>query len=248
MKQLLSILILVFSNVIVFHAQPGNDDCTSPTTLCANQAQPGSTQDATISVCIGCSDGATAAGNFCFTLENTVWFSFTTNSIGGDAQIDFSNMAFDLTAGFGSSLEAVVIEAGVACDEATYSAVSNCETTIDGTVGQSTLTASGLQPNTTYYVQVDGSMNGADTNPASAMFDITASGSAVDQIPPTVGISSSATDVCVNDDVTFTANASDCNFSSTVEWFVNGLTVATGADNTYTSSGFSDGDEITVGV
>ncbi len=46
-------------------------------------------------------------------LENTVWFSFTTNSIGGDAQIDFSNMAFDLTAGFGSSLEAVIIEAGV---------------------------------------------------------------------------------------------------------------------------------------
>lgn len=245
MKQLFSILILIVSNVIVFRAQPGNDDCTSPISLCANQAQSGSTQDATISVCIGCSDGATAAGNFCFTLENTVWFSFTTNSTGGDAQIDFSNMVFDLTAGFGSSLEAVVIEANVACDEATYSAVSNCETTIDGTVGQSTLTASGLQPNTTYYVQVDGSMNGADTNPASATFDITASGSAVDQIPPTVGISSSATDVCVNDDVTFTANASDCNFSSTVEWFVNGLTVATGADNTYTSSGFSDGDEIT---
>ena len=245
MKQLLSILILVVSNVIVIHAQSGNDDCTSPSTLCANQAQSGSTQDATISVCVGCSDGATAAGNFCFTLENTVWFSFTTNSIGGDAQIDFSNMAFDLTAGFGSSLEAVVIEAGVACDEATYSAVSNCETTIDGTVGQSTLTATGLQPNTTYYIQVDGSMTGADTDPASATFDITASGSAVDQIPPTVGISSSATDVCVNDDVTFTASVSDCNFSSTIEWFVNGLILATGADNTFTSSGFSDGDEIT---
>ena len=245
MKELLSILILVVSNVIVFHAQPGNDDCTSPTILCANQAEPGSTQDATISVCIGCSDGAAAAGNFCFTLENTVWFSFTTNSIGGDAQIDFSNMAFDLTAGFGSSLEAVVIEAGVACDESTYSAVSNCETTIDGTVGQSTLTASGLQANTTYYVQVDGSMTGADTEPASATFDISVSGSAVDQIPPTVGLSSSATDVCVNDDVTFTANASDCSFASTVEWFVNGLTVATGTANTFTSSGFSDGDEIT---
>ena len=132
MKLLLSTLILVVTNVIVFHAQPVNDDCTSPITLCANQAQSGSTQDATISVCIGCSDGATAAGNFCFTLENTVWFSFTTNSIGGDAQIDFSNLVFDLTAGFGSSLEAVMIEAGAACDETTYSAVSNCETTIDG--------------------------------------------------------------------------------------------------------------------
>ena len=119
MKQLFSILILIVSNVIVFRAQPGNDDCTSPISLCANQAQSGSTQDATISVCIGCSDGATAAGNFCFTLENTVWFSFTTNSTGGDAQIDFSNMVFDLTAGFGSSLEAVVIEANVASSQAT---------------------------------------------------------------------------------------------------------------------------------
>ena len=141
-------------------------------------------------------------------------------------------MAFDLTAGFGSSLEAVVIEAGVACDEATYSAVSNCETTIDGTVGQSTLAASGLQANTTYYIQVDGSMTGADTEPASATFDIAASGSAVDQIPPTVGISSSATDVCVNDDVTFTASTSGCGFASSVEWLVNGSIVATGADNT----------------
>ena len=139
-------------------------------------------------------------------MENTVWFSFTTNSAGGDVQIDFSNMVFDLTAGFGSNLEAVIIDAGSACDETTYSAVSNCETTIDGTVGQSTLTASALQANTTYYIQVDGSMTGTDTEPASATFDIVVSGSAVDQIPPTVGISSSATDVCVNDDVTFTTS------------------------------------------
>lgn len=248
MKLLLSTLILVVTNVIVFHAQPGNDDCTSPISLCANQAQSGSTQDATISVCIGCSDGATAAGNFCFTLENTVWFSFTTNSVGGDAQIDFSNMVFDLTAGFGSSLEAVIIDAGSACDETTYSSVSNCETTIDGTVGQSTLTALGLQASTTYYIQVDGAMTGADTDPAIASFDIVVSGSAVDQIPPTVGISSSATDVCVNDDVTFTTNTLGCGFASSVEWFVNGSTVATGTANAFTSTGFSDGDEITATV
>ena len=245
MKLLLSTLLLVVANATAFYAQPGNDDCTSSTTLCVNQAQPGNTQDATISVCVGCSDGATAAGNFCFSLENTVWFSFTTNSTGGDAQIDFSNMAFDLSAGFGSSLEAVIIEAGVPCDESTYNAVSNCETTIDGTVGQSTLTAVGLQANTTYYVQVDGSMTGVDTDPASATFDLTVSGTAVDQTPPTVEIASSATDVCVNDDVTFTADTSGCNSTSTVEWFVNGSTVATGTANTFTSTGFTDGDEIT---
>ena len=63
MKLLLSTLFLLVTNVISFHAQPGNDDCTSSTTLCANQSQPGNTQDATISVCVGCSDGATSAGN-----------------------------------------------------------------------------------------------------------------------------------------------------------------------------------------
>ena len=245
MKLLLSTLLLVVVNTTLFYAQPENDDCTSSITLCANQALSGNTQDATISICVGCPDGVTSAGNFCFSLENTVWFSFTTNSIGGDAQIDFSNMAFDVTAGFGSSLEAVIVDAGVACDESTYNAVSNCETTIDGTVGQSTLTAVGLQANTTYYVQIDGSMTGVDTEPASATFDLTVSGTSVDQILPTVEIAASATDVCVNDDVTFTADTSGCNSTSTIEWFVNGSTVATGAANTFTSTGFADGDEIT---
>ena len=245
MKLLLRILLLVFINPIGLYAQPGNDDCINSATLCPNQSLSGNTQDATISVCIGCSDGTTAAGNFCFSLENTIWFSFTTNSIGGDAQIDFSNVVFDLTPGFGSSLEAVIIEAGVACDESTYNAVSNCETTIDGTIGQSTLTAVGLLASTTYYVQVDGSVTGTDTAAASAAFDLIVSGTAVDQIPPTIGIVSSATDVCVNDDVTFTANAAGCNSTSTVEWFVNGSTVSAGTATTFTNTGFSDGDEIT---
>ena len=245
MKLLLFILLLVGANTTKFYTQPGNDDCTSSIALCANQPISGSTQDATTSVCVGCSDGSTAAGNFCFSLENTVWFSFTTNSIGGDVQIDFSNVVFDLTVGFGSSLEAVIIEASTACDESTYIAVSNCETTIDGTAGQSTLNAFGLQPNTTYYVQVDGSMTGADVEPASATFDLVVNGTAVDQNPPTVVITSSATDVCVNDDVTFTADTAGCNSTSTIEWFVNGLTVATGISNVFTSTGFTDGDEIT---
>jgi len=71
------------------------------------------------------------------------------------------------------------------------------------------------------------------------------SGTAVDQTPPTVAITSSATDVCVNDDVTFTADTSGCNSTSTVEWFVNGSTVAIGTANTFTNTGFTNGDEIT---
>lgn len=246
MKSLLYIALLLALNPIGLRAQPGNDDCASAIALCDNQTLSGNTEDATISVCIGCPDGVDAGGNFCFSLENTVWFSFNTNTIGGDVQIDFSNLVFDLTPGFGSSLEAVILDATAACDESTYSAVSNCETAIDGTLGQSTLTALGLLANTTYYVQIDGSMTGVDTEPASATFDITISGAAVAQMPPTVVITSSANDVCVNDDVTFTADTSGCNSTSAVEWFVNGLTVAIGPANTFTGTGFADGDEVTV--
>lgn len=222
-----------------------NDNCANATTLCTSQPETGSNQNATIEVCIGCSDGATATGNFCFELNNTVWYSFTTNAAGGDAQIDFSNLSFDQTPGFGTNLEAVIIEAGSACDESTYSAVSNCETTINDQGGATTLTAAGLSPNTTYYVQVDGSLSGADTDPASASFEVAVSGAAVIQTPPTVTLTSSATDVCVNDDVTFTADTSGCNSAAAIEWFVNGESQVSGTANTFTNSGFADGDQIT---
>jgi len=193
MRLIFTIIISLSLLSSISFAQPGNDDCINASSLCDSEPLSGTNADATIQVCIGCMDGATVNGNFCFDLNNTVWYTFTTNSTGGDAQLDFSNLNFDQTAGFGSTLEAVIIEAGTACDESTYSAVSNCENNIDNNGG--TLNAVGLLPNTTYYIQVDGGMTGADTDPAAASFDMTVSGSAVVQTPPTVTINSSATDV-----------------------------------------------------
>ncbi len=56
-------------------------------------------------------------------------------------------------------------------------------------------------------------MTGADTEPASATFDLVQlAARQLIKILQRLESTSSATDVCVNDDVTFTAEPSGCNF------------------------------------
>jgi len=238
---LLSSISLIFS--LATFAQPSNDDCSNATVLCGNILSTGNNALATVDACPGCSDGADVNGNFCFALDNTIWFQFTTNSSGGDAQIDFSNLSFNTTNGFDTELQAVLIEAGTPCDESTYSAVSNCES--QGATNFS-LTATGLSANTTYYILVDGDNSGTGvTNPAEASFDIMVSGTSVDQTPPSITIDTPSNSVCIGETVTFTADTSGCNnSSSSVEWYING-TLAQSADSTsFSTSGLTDGDEV----
>ena len=78
---------------------PANDNCSSAVQLCSGQTQSASMAGATVDVCVGCSDAWSTAGNFCYEVNNTIWFSFTTNSTGGDASVNFSNITFNATAG-----------------------------------------------------------------------------------------------------------------------------------------------------
>src|SRR5690606_19629358 len=146
-----------------------NNACSDAQILCGSQAQNSNNFGATVDACSGCSDGATTDGNFCYELNNTVWFSFLTNSVGGSVDVSFSNLQCIVGAGLGNGLQASIIQAGSPCDESTYTLVSNCES---GAVNDFTITASGLLPNTTYYIQVDGveNINGA----AQCSFDIEA--------------------------------------------------------------------------
>jgi gliding motility-associated-like protein len=173
----MKLLTIVFIILAQFVFAQSNDDCSNAQTICANQPLNSTTVGASADVCVGCSDGPTAAGNFCFSIENTVWFSFETNDIGGAANVSLSTIICDNSAGFNSSLDAVIIEAGSPCDESTYSAVSNCAT--DESVSLS-LDATSLLPNTTYYVLVDGGMTAGDTDPGNCGFNILVSGSAVE--------------------------------------------------------------------
>lgn len=181
----LTYLILIFFTPLLYLAQ-GADDCVNATTLCANQTQFSSNENATVNVCNGCEDGATTNGNFCYELNNSVWFTFLTNDTGGDVFTDITNIICDNSIGFNNSLQATIIQASSPCDESTYLSVSNCETS----AVNFQLTATGLLPNTTYYIQIDGDSIAGNSNPANCGFNITVSGPGV-TIPIDAGEGSS---------------------------------------------------------
>ncbi len=172
----LVILISILISTLIL-AQPGNDNCTSATILCGNQPTLANNNGATVSACAGCSDGSSVTGNFCFALNNTTWFKFTTNEVGGDVNVDFSNINCTNDPTYDNELQAVVISASVPCDESTYTPVSNC---ISNSAIDFTLIATALDPNTTYYILVDGDLNGPGiTNPSECFFNITTTGNGV---------------------------------------------------------------------
>lgn len=176
MSRFLSITFFWVGFIIQFNALgQANNNCSNAQVLCGSQSQISTNSGATIDVCSGCSDGSSASGNFCYSLNNTVWFTFTTNSTGGSVTVSISNLQCVVGTGVGNGLQASVIQATTPCVESTYTLVSSCET---GSNTDFTLNANSLLPNTTYYIQVDGSegVNGA----AQCGFTIAVSGIGVD--------------------------------------------------------------------
>ena len=90
-KGLVNVLLMVVSVAFSAGAQPANDACNNAETLCPGVTLSGSNFDATSTVCPDCEDDFT----FCFSGDNSVWYTFTTNSTGGDVNIAFSNLNFN---------------------------------------------------------------------------------------------------------------------------------------------------------
>ena len=175
-----SIFTLFFIYTLSLLAQVSNDECSNATILCGSQTVLANNTGATVSACSGCSDGASLTGNFCFGLDNTTWFTFTTNEVGGDVLVSFSNINCTIDPTYDNELQAVVIEASTPCDETSYIADSNC---VSNSAVDFSLTATSLSPNTTYYVLVDGDLNGTGvTVPSECFFNVTTSGLGVDYI------------------------------------------------------------------
>jgi gliding motility-associated-like protein len=172
--RLVLLIPVLFTGCFCFaQSQPSNDGCSGAAALCAGISQPGTTQGATVNVCSGCEDGSAASGNFCFPLNNSVWYSFTTNASGGAANVEFSGIS--CAAGTGNGIQAVVIEASTPCNETSYIQIGSCNS---GQSGSFSLPLAGLNANTTYYIQVDGE-EGASA-PGACSFNIGISGVAVD--------------------------------------------------------------------
>jgi hypothetical protein len=72
------VLFSVFQLAVLFtgFSQPIYNSCDQSLELCPNVITSVNTIDATVTVCPGCEDDF----SFCFTPENTIWLSFTTNA------------------------------------------------------------------------------------------------------------------------------------------------------------------------
>lgn len=145
-------------------AQPANDDCVDALDLCVGQPLSGNNA------------GSLGIAGFCPATSDLLWYTFTTNSIGGTATISLSDLSCLSGSGIDNELSVVVLAGNGNCLLPSFSAVSLCEQdSMDFSV-----TTAPLTPNTTYWVLVAGAQNGGATAPANCLFNIEIEGPGVD--------------------------------------------------------------------
>lgn len=213
-------------------SQPANDDCVDAVELCVGQIISGSTLGATIEQCIPINANGCADDNIpCFVPAGSVWYKFLTNSAGGNVDVNFTNLFINNTnPNAGNSLSAVIVQSTNPCEGGNYTEVSNCE--ING-MGAFALNSLPLLPNTTYYIQVNGTAAGPGiTEPAEVFFDISISGLGVNISPVKVNISATTTQFCQGENHAIDISLTNCNGISEFEWFYNGVSIYNGADFT----------------
>ena len=221
-------------------AQEPYNNCVNAVEICPNTAYTLNNIGANVTFCPGCEDDFI----YCFTPQNSIWLSFTTNATGGDVQLDFSNLIFEISAGQDTELQATIIQAVAPCDATTYTQLGNC---LSNESGNFSLMAFGLIPLTTYYVVIDGDNTGVGiTEPAECTFDVMISGAGINRAASTISIDPSTTTVCLSETATFTASTTDCPDTGNYEWFINGVLVATTTDPNFQTSALTQGDIVTV--
>ena len=221
-------------------AQESYNSCSNALELCPNTLYSVNNIGANVSFCPGCEDDFP----FCFSSDNTIWFTFTTNALGGSVQLDFSNLVFENNPGQDNELQATIIETFVPCSSGSYVQIGNC---VSNATGNFSLNAIGLNPNTTYMVVVDGDNAGAGvTSPAECSFDVLISGTAVDHVIPGITITPNATSICQNDVVFFSASVIDCPDTGSYNWYINGVLAAVTTLPEFQTSTLLDGDIVTV--
>lgn len=221
-------------------AQPTNNDCVSAIELCPNTIGNYTNSGANVTFCPDCEDDF----SFCFSPNNSIWFTFTTNVTGGDVEIAFNNLIFENNPGQDDAIQAAVLQAIVPCDAASYSLISNCES--NGT-GSFILSAPALTPSTTYYIVVSGDQSGAGiTIPAACSFDLEVTGIGIERPIPSISITTSSTNICKDEPVTANCQTFNCPGNGLYKWYVDGNLIATTTDTFLLTTNISDGAIITV--
>lgn len=249
MKVLLAIISLIYS--FLLFAQTVNDNCSNATYLCPNDPVTATNIDATVQTCAGCEDDLLVLTN-CLTPDNTIWFRFITNDVGGVVTVNMDNIVYNTdTNARAQDLEIIVYEMSTPCVPSTYnSVITNCADTNNNTEGASTFSINtiALNPNTVYYILVDGIGFGPGIFfPGEATFDISVTGAGVVRPNPTITVSAPTTNICKGDLVTLTATrSSDCILDSTINWTINGSIVASTQVDTFQTNAINDGDYLGV--
>ena len=219
-------------------AQEPYNNCNQALEMCPGEIYSVNNLGANVTFCPGCEDDFT----LCFSPNNSIWLSFTTNASGGDISIDFSNLQFQTGTGLDNSLNAAIVSPLVPCNATSYTLVGNC---VNDVVGPFSISAIGLDPNTTYFVVVSGDLNGVNVNqPGECAFDVSISGTGVDRPAPQLSIDAGDAPVCKNSVLTANAILTDCPDPGNFIWFINGVQVAVTSGPSFSSSSLSDGDII----
>lgn len=141
-------------------AQPANADCANAALLCAGQPLAGTNND------------ADEMPGFCPATDAMVWYTFTTNSEGGDVTVALSGVECVAVPGVDNEISAVVLTGDGSCVLDEFGAASTCG--LDSV--DFSITAPGLLPLTQYWVLVSGAVNNGALTPAQCNFALTLSG------------------------------------------------------------------------
>lgn len=239
-------ILIVNLSLIVFcmlskesFAQPIYNNCSDALYLCPLVVENVTNYDATKTLCAGCEDDF----NYCFTPTNSIWMKFETNALGGNVNVNFNNVTIEIAPNQGTEMQATIVQAIAPCDASTYTQIGSCEF---AAAGNFVLSATGLLPNTTYYIVVNGATNAPATIPAQATMDISVSGNGVQRIPPGLALFVPSNLICAGEPQLFSAYAGDCPDTTDYYWYINDQLVAVTQSNDFETSALKNGDVLSV--
>jgi gliding motility-associated-like protein len=234
------IIYLVFNVLFVFSQEEYNN-CMQAKDLCPNVSIQANNIKADKTLCTDCEDDF--SNKLCFSANNSVWFKFYTNDLGGDVNIFLSNISFLQKLKQSKGLNAAIIKAKVPCDASTYSLIGNCQT---NAISNFNILGNNLLPNETYYVVITGILNQSDLIASEATFELSISGTAVNRKIPSIFIEQAPPKLCKNNLEKFHCSLTDCPDSTKYHWFINDTLFAE-TDSSYLEYGkFKQGDWLTV--
>ena len=232
MKKIFLVLLFTVFYCLSF-GQPSNDNCSGAIAVCLGKAKQGTTAGATNEICATCADGAAITGSTCFTMDRTVWYQFTTTSV-GDVSVNISNVSCN---GTSTGLSGLIYSAATACNSSSYTKISSCVSNSNGF----SLSAIGLLASTTYYIQIS-SEQGSECS-----FDIGISGTAMATSASTISIANNkgTTPICSEDNVVFTPTITNCT-NPVVNWYSGGAYIGSSSgSSSFTKNYFTDGAIVT---